>query len=192
MLLIPPFEIGIWNAWIFMIWPLIQTISIRLASKNLYQRAGQPSDMKPSQRHKIASYVSMPTWLLATLYSIFLPFQLGTAAFYFGLIIFSLGLSILIIATINFAATPLDEPITRGVYRYSRHPMYIAIFFTYLSVAIASASWVFLLFSIVYLIPSFVCAVSEERYCLEKYGNAYREYMNKTPRWIGIPKSREK
>jgi protein-S-isoprenylcysteine O-methyltransferase Ste14 len=31
---------------------------------------------------------------------------------------------------------------------------------------------------------------AEERWCLEKYGDAYQEYMNKTPKWIGIPKSR--
>ena len=30
---------------------------------------------------------------------------------------------------------------------------------------------------------------AEERCCLERYGNVYREYMNRTPRWIGIPKS---
>jgi len=37
-------------------------------------------------------------------------------------------------------------------------------------------------------ISIFVLAIPEERYCLEKYGDAYRAYMNKTPRWIGIPK----
>jgi len=29
----------------------------------------------------------------------------------------------------------------------------------------------------------------EERYCLEKYGDAYRKYMKRTPRWLGLPKS---
>jgi len=32
--------------------------------------------------------------------------------------------------------------------------------------------------------------VAEERGCLETYGDEYKEYMNRTPRWIGIPKSR--
>jgi protein-S-isoprenylcysteine O-methyltransferase Ste14 len=35
-------------------------------------------------------------------------------------------------------------------------------------------------------------AIAEERWCLEKYGDAYREYMNRTPRWIGLPKSEKK
>jgi len=30
---------------------------------------------------------------------------------------------------------------------------------------------------------------AEERWCLDKYGDAYREYMDRTPKWIGIPKS---
>jgi len=30
--------------------------------------------------------------------------------------------------------------------------------------------------------------IPEERFYLKKYGDAYREYMNRTPRWIGIPK----
>jgi protein-S-isoprenylcysteine O-methyltransferase Ste14 len=34
--------------------------------------------------------------------------------------------------------------------------------------------------------------VSEERFCLKEYGDAYREYMNRTPRWIGITKSKKK
>ena len=29
----------------------------------------------------------------------------------------------------------------------------------------------------------------EERYCLERYNKDYREYINRTPRWLGLPKS---
>jgi len=29
----------------------------------------------------------------------------------------------------------------------------------------------------------------EEQGCIEHHGDAYREYMKRTPRWIGIPKS---
>jgi protein-S-isoprenylcysteine O-methyltransferase Ste14 len=34
-----------------------------------------------------------------------------------------------------------------------------------------------------------IAVPAEERFLLEKYGDAYREYMSKTPRWLGIPKS---
>ena len=184
----PAFEIGLWNAWLFLIWLIIQNIAVRLASKELYQRAGRPSHMKTSSAHRIAGHISMPLWLSATAYSIFLPFRLGTIWFYFGIAVFLIGLAVNLIATINFATVPVNKPVTKGIYRYSRHPVYLAILLIYLSVGLASASWIFLLVSAVWLILMHFAAVDEELYCLEKYGRAYRDYMNKTMRWIGIHK----
>jgi protein-S-isoprenylcysteine O-methyltransferase Ste14 len=192
MSLTPAFEIGVLNAWIFMIWLIVQNFGIRLLGKELYQRAGDPPDMKPSHAYKIASSISMPLWLLTTAYSIFLPLQLGTIWFYIGLAFFLLGLIMNIFATINFATTPTAEPVTRGVYSYSRHPIYVAILLIYLSVGIASASWIFLLAVIIWAVLVNISATDEERYCLEKYGEAYHDYMNRTPRWVGIPKSEAK
>ena len=188
MSLIPAFEIGVWNAWIFMIWLLIQTLAVRLVNKEVYQKAGQPPDMKPSQTYKIISYISMPLWLLATAYSIFLPFKLGTIWFAIGLTIFLLGLIVNTVGTINFIMTPMNQPVTRGAYRYSRHPIYVSLFVIYLSVSIASVSWVFLLFTVLVAVEVSLSVIDEERYCLGKYGDAYRKYMRRTPRWIGIPK----
>ena len=34
-----------------------------------------------------------------------------------------------------------------------------------------------------------IAVPAEERFLLEQYGDAYREYKNRTPRWIRIPKS---
>jgi protein-S-isoprenylcysteine O-methyltransferase Ste14 len=31
-------------------------------------------------------------------------------------------------------------------------------------------------------------AVIEEEYWIETYGKEYREYLNMTPRWIGLPR----
>jgi protein-S-isoprenylcysteine O-methyltransferase Ste14 len=187
MSLIPAFEIGLWNAWIFMIWLLIQNFVVML-SKDLYQRAGNPPDMKPSQRYRIISFISMLLWLLPTAYSIFLPLELGTVWFPVGLTIFLLGMIINVAATINFARTPMNEPVTGGAYRYSRHPLYVAHVLIYLSVSIASVSWVFLLLTVLMAVVVGLSVADEERYCLEKYGNVYREYMQRTPRWLGLPK----
>jgi protein-S-isoprenylcysteine O-methyltransferase Ste14 len=93
------------------------------------------------------------------------------------------------IAIVNIADIPLGEPWTKGLYRYSRHPMNLAGYLILIGAGIASASWIFLLFSIVYIILAAILQIAEERSCLAKFGNAYREYLDKTPRWIGIPKS---
>jgi len=193
MSLIPAFEIGIWNAWIFTIWPWVAMLAVRLVGLDVYRRAsGQPSEMKTSRRYRVVSYVSMVIETMAVAYSIFLPLKLGTIWLYAGLAIFLTGLVVLTAATVNFATTPMDVPITRGIYHYSRHPLYLASLLIYLSVGIASASWVFLSVFVVQSVSIKIAAVGEERYCLEKYGEAYREYIDRTPRWLGLPKSRRK
>jgi len=188
MSLVPVFQIGVWNAWVFMIWLLVQNLVIML-DRELYQRFGGTSDAKPNQAQKAVSLLSTFLWLLSTAYSIFLPLRLGTTWFPVGLVIFLLGLAGITVATIDFAKTPVGEPVFRGLYRYSRHPMYVGLILVYLSVSIASASWVFLLVTIIWVVLFGISAKDEERYCLEKYGPAYREYMNRTPRWLGIPKA---
>jgi len=189
MSLIPAFEIGVWNAWIFMSIFLLQWLAVSLAGKRVCQRTGHPADMKRSQSDRRAGRAAMITWLSATTYSIFLPLQLGTIWFYVGLGVFLSGLIILIIATLNFARAPHDKPITGGLYHFSRHPMYLSMLFIYTGTSLASASWLFFLLAIAAIAPLRPEMALEERYCLEKYGDTYREYMNKTPRWIGVPKS---
>lgn len=187
MSLVPAFEIGVWNAWILMVWLLIQNLVIMLDRKSS-RRFGEASDTKPGQWHKVLNTLSTLLWLLSTAYSIFLPLKLGTAWFPIGLVIFLLGLLTLTIATIDFATTPINEPVTRGAYRYSRHPVYAALVLIYLGASIASASWVFLLVTIIWVVLLGISAKDEEHYCLERYGPAYCGYMDRTPRWLGIPK----
>jgi len=186
--IIPVFEIGLWNAWIFMLYHFLPMPLLMLIHKGLAKNVNEPH----SETEKKLYPVMWIIWLIALIYSIFLPLQLGTIWFYIGLPISIVGLITYTIAIATFATTSIDnEPLTKGLYRYSRHPMYITQLVMFIGVGIASASWIFLLFSIVYTILSFVIANPEERFCLEKYGDIYREYMNMTPKWIGIPRSRK-
>jgi protein-S-isoprenylcysteine O-methyltransferase Ste14 len=183
---IPVFEIGIWNAWIFMLINFLPMLIIMRVRKGLTGEV-----MKQySEANKAVSYIEWILWILAVVYSIFLPLRLGEIWFYVGLPIALVGTVTYIMVIVSFVTTPLDkEPVTTGLYRYSRHPMYITQLVMFIGVGIASASWLFLLLTIVYQALGFTYAGSEERICLEKYGDAYREYMERTPRWIGLPKS---
>jgi len=67
--------------------------------------------------------------------------------------------------------------------------MYVGESLINISISIACVSWIFFLVAVVVAILEHNIVVSEERFCLKKYGDAYREYMNRIPRWIGIPKS---
>ena len=148
-----------------------------------------PSEVDLS-KPKIAFFIlSKFIYFIAAAYSFFLPLKLGTTWFYVGLPLTLIGLVTSWMVLIDWARTPPDKLVTRGLYRYSRHPMYVTTSLLLLGVSIASASWIFLLFTIIFMVGAVFFIGLEEQGCLEIYGKAYHEYVKRTPRWIGIPKS---
>jgi protein-S-isoprenylcysteine O-methyltransferase Ste14 len=190
MSLIPAFQLGLWNAWIIQVTSfLTATIPSMIDKEKTKERMGEFKWSELGRTEKIVLLVThviiMPFTII---YSIFLPLKLGTVWLYVGLPICALALLISFVGGIAFATAPLDEPITSGVYRISRHPMYFSGFLLYLGIAIACASWVFLVCAMVWIVSMHFGTFPEERELLEKYGEAYRKYMDSTPRWIGMPK----
>ncbi len=185
----PAFEIGVWNAWIFMFLLLVPLFLWPLNIIPAGREEGSDFTAEFSKIQKLALISLHIIYLLLVIYSIFIPLKLGTVWFYTGLPIYLLGLIPYVMVFVGLATTPPDKPVTKGIYRYSRHPMYITPFLAFLGVGIATASWIVLLLSVVYMVMSLLFLDTEERHCLKVYGDAYREYMNRTPRWIGIPKS---
>ena len=192
MSLIPDFELGLWNAWIFILLVLLPLPLVVLFRKGVFKKTASIHASILTERENKIFIFSKIIMLSVFIYSIFLPLQLGMIWFSIGLPIYLLGLILQTIAWVNVATSPVDEPVTKGLYRYLRHPMYVTLQLIFIGTGIASASWLFLLLSIILIITHFYNAIPEERECLEAYGNAYREYMNRTPRWIGIPKSEKK
>ena len=193
MSFIPAFDIGIWNAWIFMLaWVFFHMLPItwpifRYDIKLMFRKGGASPPYNKNE--KVINNLGMLVWFTLLAYSVFLPLLLGTPLLYTSIVLFAVGIIITNIAMISFTKTAIDKPVTTGLYRYSRHPVYIGVFVQYIGIGIASASGLFLLLTFVSIILSILVVPAEERFCLEKYGNTYREYMNGTPRWIGLPKS---
>jgi protein-S-isoprenylcysteine O-methyltransferase Ste14 len=188
---LPPLEIGLWNAWLLVIHPLLFPIIMTAMQKagigEMWKKMGEVPYEKGEQRAFMLSLVVM---LLLIAYSIFLPLRLGTVWFYAGFAMYLVGLVLYLTAVANIATTPVGQPWTRGIYRCSRHPMTISSLLAWAGASIASGSWLLLLLSVVATVLQRAEADAEERGCLVTYGDEYQEYMNRTPRWIGIPRSR--
>jgi protein-S-isoprenylcysteine O-methyltransferase Ste14 len=186
MSLVPDFELGLWNAWVFMLPSLLLT----LFSLRWFMEKRAPSPNMPMSKTNLSfCLVSKFTYFAAVIYSVFLPLKLGTIWFYAGLPITLIGLVGSGMTVVSWVNTPAGELVTKGIYRFSRHPIYVTEVLLLLGVSIASASWVFLLFPIIVGVGVAYFIKMEEAQCIGHYGNAYREYMDKTPRWIGIPTS---
>ncbi len=191
--LIPEFELGLWNAWIFVLSYLLMYIVlggyVRLTG---LKGASRPFTPPLNEKEKKLDHISGLIWLASIIYSFFLPLKLGTAWLYIGLFVYLFGMIFTIVAGTNLVNTPLDRPATKGLYRISRNPIYLGTFLIFTGTGIACASWLILLLAVIWIILCDILVIPEERWCLEKYGDAYREYMNRTPKWMGMPKSKKK
>jgi protein-S-isoprenylcysteine O-methyltransferase Ste14 len=191
MIWILHFELGFWNAWIPMLLVLLQPVVMRLVDRvagtgDLLMKMGDLPREKGQGRP-----FSIPTLLqvLLFIFSLFLPLQLGIVWFYIGFAIYALGTVMLLNAIVIAAKTPHGEVFSRGMYRYSRHPMYLSFVFLFLGISVAAGSWLFLFLAMGWMIFPLSQVNAEEQACLEAFGEAYRLYRQQTPKWLGLPRS---
>ena len=186
MSLIPAFEIGVLNAWILVI-PLLIICFFDMRA-TAARESGKSGNFQLSRNDKRIINAILLLMPISFIYAIFLPLQLGTIWLYSGLFIYIIGVVFSIVAVLNFTSSPQDKVITEGLYSASRNPMYIGLLLILIGLGITCSSWLHLLFTLGLVILLNANLSAEERCCLYRYGDSYRQYMNRTPRWIGIPK----
>ena len=141
MSLIPDFELGLWNAWIFVLsFLLIFIVGGILDHLRRKKGSGRP-DKPPfnEKEEKLYGFSQLAVWA-SNLYSVFLPLKLDTAWFYFGLFIYLFGMVFTIIAAVSLDTTPIDRPATKGLYRISRNPVYLGMILGFIGIGIVCAS----------------------------------------------------
>ena len=75
---------------------------------------------------------------------------------------------------------------TRGPYAYSRHPMYLTELALWVGWAVLYGSIIVFAGLITLCVVVSILAPREERALEAKFGEAYRQYMARVPRWQGI------
>jgi protein-S-isoprenylcysteine O-methyltransferase Ste14 len=134
---------------------------------------------------KVISFTSMILFMRGMMIlTIFVTFDFQSLWFYIGMTIYLAGLLFYIIALKNFADTDEDKPVLTGAYRLSRHPMQVFSIFMWIGVALATGSRIILAVCLIQPFLAYRFLKSQEQYCLAQFGTPYREYLQKTPRYI--------
>ena len=80
---------------------------------------------------------------------------------------------------------PATALISAGPYRYTRNPIYIGFILAYFGFSIVLTSlWILVLLIPVLFILQGGVVLPEEAYLERKFGEAYRKYRARVPRWL--------
>ncbi len=82
----------------------------------------------------------------------------------------------------NFENT--TKLVTRGLYKYIRHPMYASLLFLGWGMFLKDINLLTLIIFAIVSIAGFLTCKVEEKEMIAKFGDEYKEYMEKTKLWI--------
>jgi len=112
------------------------------------------------------------------------PMKINSNMFIVGLILYAIGLAGLVAAMLTFKDTPLNQPVTKGVYKISRHPQIVALFILFLGICVAIGSWTALFMLLMSKLLQHFGILAEEEVCLRQYGESYHAFMERVPRYF--------
>jgi protein-S-isoprenylcysteine O-methyltransferase Ste14 len=80
---------------------------------------------------------------------------------------------------------PAAAMVESGPYRFTRNPIYIGFVLLYFGLAVMlTSAWMLLLLIPVLMVLQRGVVEREEAYLQEKFGEAYRKYQARVPRWL--------
>lgn len=104
--------------------------------------------------------------------------------FFFGLIVYLLGLILLAVSVADFARPSGMGMNEEGIYRFSCNPMYVSYFLCFAGSAALTRSLLLFGFVLLFQISSHWIILSEERWCSLEFGEAYRQYQKRVRRYF--------
>lgn len=160
---------------------LIRYGLLRLLSKEALKRAAYFPPLLGKER--TAYWVYQASTLLIFVYLVFLKIRPNSMWFVAGLLLYALGTGLFIVSVVNYAAMKDGVSMT-GLYRVSRNPMYVSYFLYFLGCALLTRSLLLFLLVLIFQVSSHWVILSEERWCVQKFGQEYVRYMERVGRYV--------
>ncbi|HHV08984.1 MAG TPA: isoprenylcysteine carboxylmethyltransferase family protein [Clostridiales bacterium] len=135
-------------------------------------------------KEKAAFWFYQTSTILLFLYLCFLKINIDSMWFYPGAVVYGFGILLCIVSISNFAKPAKNGINHKGFYRVSRNPIYVAYFIYFLGCVLLTRSFILLALVIVFQVSAHWIILSEERWCVEEFGEEYINYMKKVRRYI--------
>ena len=183
MELLPAFQLGWLNGGLLLaLLVLTDGILFLLFQRGVVTRLFNRSGW--TRRQQVLTVLGKLLALAVVIIIILTPLKIGSSIFVAGLGLVVVGLIALVKALVDFRNTPPNLPTTHGIYGFTRHPQNLASSVVILGCTIAIGSWIALITFVVARMLLHVNLVVEEEVCLREYGEVYRDYMTRVPRYF--------
>jgi len=183
MEIFPDLELGLFNGWLlavifYLVFGILLVLFPKRVVAKLYDRSGRRDS---GVVRRVLGLLVFLAWLLL---AILTPLRHGDVMLAVGLVFYACGLTGFVVALFNYANAPADQPVTAGLYRISRHPQQFMISVSFLGISIAIGSWIALILIGIGIIAAHNKVLAEEEACLQMYGESYRDYTERVPRYF--------
>lgn len=139
----------------------------------------------PVGREKIAYWVYQISNVAILVCVFFLKIKFTpTWLFCAGAAIYGAGVLLLTASICNFAKPAQNGFNRTGLYKFSRNPMYVSYFVFFLGYVALAQSLIFLAIVLVFQLSAHFIILSEERWCIQKFGDEYCQYMKQVRRYV--------
>ena len=162
---------------------LIRFGLLSLLNKDAVKRAAY---FAPLSGNEITAYwIYQISNLSIFIYICFLTVRIERSViFCAGLFFYITGLILCAVSIVNFAKPSIDGLNCNGLYRVSRNPMYVSYFIYFAGCALLTQSLLLFGIVLIFQISSHWIILSEEKWCMEAFGEEYIQYMKKVRRYI--------
>ncbi len=170
------------GAWI----PAVGMILLQMVCMSIFKEGGKravDTSWYVARTKRFAMFNSMFQMFFIAV-AVFVPFKCGTVWFAVGGIVYVFALALFVWSFWSYCTADRDKLITKGIYRYSRNPMYVVFTIGFLGIAISCASLWLLLVLLPYVWAMHGTILGEEQYCEKTFGDDYREYKKRVPRYL--------
>jgi protein-S-isoprenylcysteine O-methyltransferase Ste14 len=181
--LFPELRLGLTSGWLpLAAFFIIYAVLLLTFSQHVRQRLYDRADWTRQQR--TISAISGPFALVGIVLITLTPLKLGQPIFLVGTLIYLGGFLAFVRSLFDFKNAPAGKPATDGLYRWSRNPQWVAFALVVLSTGLMVGSFAAIGFLSVRIALNHARILGEERACIQAYGDAYLDYMQKVPRYI--------
>ena len=152
-----------------------------LADPNSLRRAAHFAPMYGRERWAYWAYQLITAALMLCLPALRVAIA-WTWPFAAGLTCYAAGIALCAAACLSFARC--SGLCTRGVYRFSRNPMYLAYPLCFVGMALVTRSAALMALTLAFQISARWIVRAEERECALRFGERYARYAANVRRWL--------